>query len=782
MRTVKRERVTLPKLFTIITCFLLISQFSKGATIYSTGSSGSWSSTSCWSTGTLPGPNDDVILQSGDNITMSVNVSIHSLTIDAVDDQSVLTVNSGYTFNVSNDITLASAGDFFAKIALKGTMSVGGNTNLNSPSDPSLAQIRLYNGGVLNLGGAIVLGDYGKIFGLLAGGESYTVRYNGSSPQTILSNTNIVYFNLAVANTSTTGAVLGGALTSSNLLGNMTVEAGVFDNGGKSISGVVDKIFTVNSGATFQMSNKSTLPSVLTHVINSGSIIKYVGSTQSVGVPNNGQHYYDLYIDGTTTKMLGGDIVIDHDLNLVASDFDVSTSNFNVTVNGNWNNSGGTFTAEAGTVTLAGSSAQTITANGSDFYNLTFNNTSTSGITINDDVTVDNVATFTDGVVTTGSNALILTNNAVGAATGYSDASFVNGYLRRTILGTDGTFEFPVGNGTGTSNYFLASITTNSLATTNDITGSFGALANSDNAELNVSENTFPYLSIAPTGTWHLVADNQPTGGTYDVKLYLTNITDRLTDNEFGILKRHDGSTTAADWGTGGGTINADNGAGRLVADGYALRMGLNSFSEFGVGRSTSGGWGLPVEITSFTATLNNTGKVDLNWVTATETNNNFFTVERSDNAKDFTVLLTQQGAGNSTTPLQYHRVDANPLSGTSYYRLKQTDFDGKSKYVGLVAVSNGGATNDVTAGVSVYPNPTSVSQPLSLQFNNITVDAGKTAQLYIYEVSSGKQIVDQQLTGNNSKVQLPSNAVPGMYLARIIYNGEEFKQQLIVQ
>lgn len=95
----------------------------------------------------------------------------------------------------------------------------------------------------------------------------------------------------------------------------------------------------------------------------------------------------------------------------------------------------------------------------------------------------------------------------------------------------------------------------------------------------------------------------------------------------------------------------------------------------------------LPISLVKFEAEKL-AEKVKLNWVTATEVNNNKFIVERSANGSDFEYLAEIRGAGNSKELNSYAHVDANPLKGTSYYRLTQIDFDGKSESFAPVAVS----------------------------------------------------------------------------------------------
>jgi len=80
---------------------------------------------------------------------------------------------------------------------------------------------------------------------------------------------------------------------------------------------------------------------------------------------------------------------------------------------------------------------------------------------------------------------------------------------------------------------------------------------------------------------------------------------------------------------------------------------------------------------------------VKLRWITEAEINNDFFTIERSADGNTFEVVDIVPGAGNSSSTRYYYTVDHNPLTGVSYYRLKQTDYDGKSAYSQLVSVNS---------------------------------------------------------------------------------------------
>lgn len=93
----------------------------------------------------------------------------------------------------------------------------------------------------------------------------------------------------------------------------------------------------------------------------------------------------------------------------------------------------------------------------------------------------------------------------------------------------------------------------------------------------------------------------------------------------------------------------------------------------------------LPVELTSYTAHCIDDGVV-IQWQTVTEINNDFFTIEKSNDLSQWVTLAVISGAGNSSTPATYGYVD-DLHSGNSYYRLSQTDFDGNSELFSTVSV-----------------------------------------------------------------------------------------------
>ncbi len=168
----------------------------------------------------------------------------------------------------------------------------------------------------------------------------------------------------------------------------------------------------------------------------------------------------------------------------------------------------------------------------------------------------------------------------------------------------------------------------------------------------------------------------------------------------------------------------------------------------------------LPVKLLEFTA-KENSGKVNLNWKTAEEKNNDHFTVERSKDGKSFTGIYSVKGAGNSSQIKNYANVDARPFTGVNYYRLKQTDADGSSFYSAIQTVTIGAKRE----ALSISPNPVT-------NFVKLNMGAVSPSAILRLTASDGKVLltlpgsIDQMNSGLNSKL---SNLSPGLYLVEIV-------------
>ncbi|WP_324671545.1 T9SS type A sorting domain-containing protein [Hymenobacter sp. GOD-10R] len=180
----------------------------------------------------------------------------------------------------------------------------------------------------------------------------------------------------------------------------------------------------------------------------------------------------------------------------------------------------------------------------------------------------------------------------------------------------------------------------------------------------------------------------------------------------------------------------------------------------------------LPVELTSFDAKLSK-GSVLLTWTTASEKNNEKFVVERSANGESFEAITEVAGHGTSSSSYSYKTTDVAPLAGTSYYRLRQVDFDGATAYSPVLTIQNAAANQ--TNKLGVYPNPAT---------DYITLDLPKgVSETYEVRIStvSGKLVRRLDLSGSNPQLDL--HALPaGTYLLQVRSANTQTVRRLIKQ
>jgi len=122
----------------------------------------------------------------------------------------------------------------------------------------------------------------------------------------------------------------------------------------------------------------------------------------------------------------------------------------------------------------------------------------------------------------------------------------------------------------------------------------------------------------------------------------------------------------------------------------------------------------LPIELLTFNAEPENSS-VRLNWITTTEINNDYFEIERSSNGSEFIPIHKMRGGGTSTQTLEYNLTDFEPLTGTSYYRLKQVDFDGKFTYSDILPVKFAASKQLCT----IQPNPATANVEVVLYISS---------------------------------------------------------------
>ena len=700
----------------------------------------------------------------------------------------------------SNNSTATRVG----KVVLTtGTLNITGNLVYNSPvGSASPAVIDLSGGAAtVNLSGSMTLAN---TTGTLTPGTTSIFNYNRtSSAQTVIIGTSaITYANLHCSNTSASGATLSAAITTTNVTGNLRVLSGKLSNGGFAVAGNA-KIFEVASGATFALtgnSSTSTFPSgFTTFTFGSTSNIRYQYTATSWSVAN--QSYGNLYIEpaanGLTATFPAATITIAGSLTCgngtnTATTAGTATTTLNITggvtnstsstitatniiinTGGDFSNSG-TFTAGAAKkVKFNGSVAQSITgSSNTTFSDIEFANTST-GVTVSKPTTVTGTMTLTTALVHTDAvNLLMLTSTASSASSG-SLTCYVDGPMTKT---GNTAFIFPIGRSGKWARFGIT------------FSGGSPNVTTEYDAEFIYTSSPNPTLlgsgidKVSGTRYWEV---SRPVGSSSTDNIYATLYWEdgaTVGINQLATLKvAHYNSSTSL-WENKGGTTTGTTSVGTVTAT-----TALSSFSPISFGNGSGGTNPLPIELIEFTAVLNSNKQVDVKWVTATETNNDYFTVERGTwdggqgaSGIQFHPIATVKGAGNSSTILHYSIVDNAPLNGISYYRLKQTDYDGKYTYSYIVPINISEASGNTFV---VFPNPANMGDPIQIRMNS---DEEKSVLVVLTDLT-GKEIFSKVVIiekGNDSVTAIDPDQklAPGMYTITSTSDNSIYNQKLIIK
>jgi hypothetical protein len=405
---------------------------------------------------------------------------------------------------------------------------------------------------------------------------------------------------------------------------------------------------------------------------------RYTAVTIPSGTPNN------------ATMTTGGnayDITINNGASLVMS------GSPNVSVYRNWSNAG-TFTPATSTVNLVGcSSTNLVSSTASEtFYKLVMNNA--GGATVSSGTQqVSNTLTLTNGIIT--NSSLIQINNGA-TVTGASNNSFVAGQVRKV---GNAAFTFPVGKG---GFYRPITMSAPALATDQFTAEYLHAAQAFGNA------NQAPIDHVSGCEYW-----------TLDRTLGASNVVVTLSWNESAC---HVGDITllsdlrVARW-SGAQWLNLGNGgtAGTVTNGTIVTTAAVTTFSpNYFTLASVSNLNPLPITLVSFEGSPNHEG-VGLYWTTASEKNNDYFTLERSYNGVKFDKLADVKGNGTTTKANSYFWQD-NPIGTSVYYRLSQTDFDGTTASLREIFVK----LAEQDGEYFIYPNPNKGNFSLSGDLSSI--------------------------------------------------------------
>ena len=494
--------------------------------------------------------------------------------------------------------------------------------------------------------------------------------------------------------------------------------------------------------------------------IHGGSSINLQANGTGLFVLSNSP-LYDLNSSGSSVVNLASNITVENNMTLAAN---TDAASYTVSLDGNLTNTG-SFIANTSTFGLTGSTTQTITSTGGiSFNNLIINNTSGlfPQIILNDPVEVTSQLTLTDGIIASSIADFVHLNG--GTLSGGSAISYVDGPMQRT---GDGDFTFPVGDG-----LFYARIGAESLGLGNSFTAQYFDAAAPNPG--NVSQGgAGPLNHVSGAEYWEL---SRSAGASNPlVKLYWedgtrSDITD-LSGSDLVVAHY-----TAGNWQSEGGIIT---GGSTTAVGSVTSTSPLTSLSPITFGSAFNLN-ALPVELLSFEAEALAT-TVKLTWSTASELNNDYFTLYRSKDGENYIEVTTIIGAGDSQEEIAYSFIDERPYNGISYYKLAQTDFDGTTVDVGVVLVRM--SNNSQTLELVSYPNPFQ-NEAINLSLSGLNEE--EVVSVMIVD-AFGKQQFVQRLSADASgyldiSVEESTRWNSGVYVVQVITEKGSIQSRVIKQ
>lgn len=432
----------------------------------------------------------------------------------------------------------------------------------------------------------------------------------------------------------------------------------------------------------------------------------------------------------------GSDVVLASSTALVLNDV-----NYNNAGDVHANSGSNTYIIGSNDITLGGTSTF-------NFSNVTLN---TSGlVTLNTNADVTDQFSFSSGKISVNSSKYILFTSS-SSHTGVSSSSYISGIVKKTGS-TD--FTFPVGN---TSYYRPIGISSLSLSDT------FTADYNQSDPDASYSRSSYG-TNINHVGAaefWNLSKTGSANG---KVTLYWNSLTSGGVDNINDLLVLH---WNGAQWDSvGNSNITGDVNAGSVTSN------TLSSFSPFTLGSSSSDN-PLPIELLSFFG-FPEKQNVVLNWSTASEINNDYYTLERSNDGYSFSEIANINSKGNSNKLSTYSFKDKEPFE-ENYYRLKNNDIDGEYDYSPIIYIKCNACI--IENSYSVYFS----SGYLNVSFNTINendfcVEVVNTNGVII------KKICDNLNKGENTLNVSVEHLPKGVYVINLYeHSGLVFTRKVII-
>jgi hypothetical protein len=523
---------------------------------------------------------------------------------------------------------------------------------------------------------------------------------------------------------------------------------------------------TVQAGATLTLQANSVLE-ICGSFYNYGTLVMHPTSTlRFVGTANQdfaGSLVGSDALGHVEVNKTAGQVTLLNNLDMKGNFTTINaTSIFNsnqkyVKLGGNFVNFTGnttyTTTGTLGTLEFNGAAAQSYNQ-GTTQLDLNFvkMNHTGPGVTLATNMFIKSATgslTLTLGKINTGGNRVDVANSAPTCVTTGNTNSYVYGNLWRTVLAAGGSYDFPVG---GSVLYERANVNLASGNTYFRLQARFDSWPGSPNTE-GGSECSVTYsLPSEDMGYW-TISQIGGNGGSYNMTLYCLGATNTAPASAWTVEKA---ATIAGPW-----TLN-----GTCVASTATVvnRNGMNGFSVFAAAQAPTP---LPVELNFFNG--HSLGEMnELTWSTTAEINNSYFLVEKSPDGINYEDMERVVGAGNSNTPRYYSAIDESPYT-TTYYRLKQVDYDDEFVHYGPITITN--KNINVLVVKNIYPNPADESFFLDM-FSNTPSEA----EVFIYD-NFGRNIYQKvlQLAGDSKFEILTSTWASGVYVVKVVDNDKQF-------
>ncbi len=678
--------------------------------------------------------------------TLDITNASGGLTIDG----GLMNLNGAFTLTVTNN--LAIAGGEFQPNNLDMVANIGGDLTMSTGTfdqndgDINITGDLLITGGTMTMNEGATLNestidatDMGVQTGSVTLSEGFLTLSNAAGGLSVSNNGTVTVASphvLAISgdfDVDGTGAadLNGGTVNFVNMdittggsanvsgptitsTGTITVDNGTYTSDGNGGTYNYNNI-DVNANGTWN-ATATYDPTVSGNLSNDGV---FTGCSSTTGCD-----YTMTSATGTITGSAAFNSMSDIILNDGASYTNTNTGGFNITdrlattsgagsftnstngamsyggTNGNWTVTNFGASATGNTVTYNRTTTNQLiqapnlgTAN--EYYNLIIDKADGIDATTGAVLTIANQLTMTLGDIQMGGQDLVIADGATisgGGATSYIQDNGA-GALRQLYSGAGATLSFPIGDADEYSP--ITAFTINSAT--------FGA---SPFLEFSITDAEHPSQDTGNTGSggddvgttvtdrisrFWTITPNDITSPRFDASyIYLDADISGTEANMAATIYRTHPTLAILDWLVAGSVNPTNNTVTITNVDAFGDLYAMDNSSSR-----------LPIVLLSFEVEMIEEA-VEINWSTAIEINNEIYTIERSSDGLSFEEILFKEGAGNSTETLFYSMLDKNPLEGRSYYRLKQTDFNGAFDYSDVRSV----VYYPKSKPMNVYPNP----------------------------------------------------------------------------